>query len=401
MAFNERFSTWARNATLATLNEARGVPTSAPTPPAVSRGSVAGCGCAPRTLAPTATCGCGSGASTPEPGLVGGLGAVSTPVHVRGLETPTVGAPAYDLAALVRPDASARSWALKSTPGDLTQPQLAQAERPYRRPDEVSRSRPVPTGASRLGRVVPTAHVNVPPRTQQLFAGPVELSAADKAPWVPGAFPQGLPGAQPMALARPRPPGLAHTPHVLEPPPGLRVLSTRRLQKITNTPDANRLGIEGTDLGVPVEHNGHLYLFFGDAELGGEGTRLWIRPMATAADVLDGGEIQFLRNDLRPVPFAASFDVTDVDNRGASPPARLPGLPSVPLLASTQVTLTGWDTATQSLDLHFLGSFLTPHDGEAKVDRNGEVYLYQTKLRLGRPVLGTIPSGVLPPRRRR
>jgi hypothetical protein len=64
-------------------------------------------------------------------------------------------------------------------------------------------------------------------------------------------------------------------------------------------------------------------------------------------------------------------------------------------------TLTGGDAATQSLDLHFLGSFLTPHDGQAEVDRNGEVYLYQTKLRLGRPVLATIPAGVLPPRRGR
>ena len=64
-------------------------------------------------------------------------------------------------------------------------------------------------------------------------------------------------------------------------------------------------------------------------------------------------------------------------------------------------TLTRWDATTQSLDLHFLGSFLTPHDGQTKVDRNGEVYLYRAKLRLGGPVLRIIPSGVLPPRRKR
>lgn len=161
------------------------------------------------------------------------------------------------------------------------------------------------------------------------------LTSMDKGDLTPGAFPQGLPSAQP-SLTRPLPPGLAPSPHVLEPPPSLRVLSTQQLRKITNTPDANRLGIEGTDLGVPVEHNGHLYLFFGDAELWGAGTKAWVRPMATAAGLRAGREIQFLIDRFR----AASFDVLDVDNTAPTYPANLPGLPTFPPLTIPQAPQT-------------------------------------------------------------
>ncbi len=208
MAFNERFSTSARNAPLATLNEARGArgvspvspgtaaarapsSTSVPTPAAVIRGSVAGCGCAPRTLAPTPTCGC----TTPPPRLVGGIGAVSTPIQVPegGAETPIAPAPAYGgLASVVQqtpPNGRAHPGAglprtsraglsvpvqlpavgaapraaaapnyggLASViePGGAVRPSAASASASYplRSAHGLPQARPLPTGISRLGR---------------------------------------------------------------------------------------------------------------------------------------------------------------------------------------------------------------------------------------------------------
>jgi hypothetical protein len=148
----------------------------------------------------------------------------------------------------------------------------------------------------------------------------------DKGDLTPGAFPQGLPSAQP-SLTRPLPPGLAPSPHVLEPPPGLRVLAAEQLQKITNQSlSAKARGLEGTDLGVPVQHNGELYLFFGDATLVlPQRPDLWIRPMATATAqptnrLLGGLEltVHYLWKASTPwwLPEMrlASFDVLDVNN---------------------------------------------------------------------------------------